>query len=445
MSEWTYRRIRDLLETSYAGEWGAPPSPGNARVLRATDIDSDGRINGQGALRKISPAIVQTKRLQRGDIMLEASGGSPEKPVGRVAFFFNEGGELPFLTSNFYKALRPASGVEPRFLHWALLRFYRQPDILQFQQQTTGIINLKFQDYLDAKIYAPVAQNEQKLIVHILDTLDTQIQKTEALIAKLEKVKEGLLHDLLTRGIDENGRLRPSPEQAPELYQESPLGLIPREWKIKTIGHLSSSIVDGPFGSNLKTEHYITVPGIRVIRLQNITPFDYDDSDCAFIKNDHAALLSKNTVNPGDLLVASLGDGTHPAGRACLYPSGLPKAINKADCFRLRPNKNLATNNYLMLFMNSDIFAKQSRKWTQGVTLQRVNTTSLKQIIVSCPPLGEQKIISQRINKSLNLLSTQKEELDKLKSKKQGLMDDLLTGRVRVTPLLEQVQATTPA
>jgi type I restriction enzyme S subunit len=98
-----------------------------------------------------------------------------------------------------------------------------------------------------------------------------------------------------------------------------------------------------------------------------------------------------------------------------------------------------------MLFMNSDIFAKQSRKWTQGVTLQRVNTTSLKQIIVSCPPLGEQKIISQRINKSLNLLSTQKEELDKLKSKKQGLMDDLLTGRVRVTPLLEQVQATTPA
>ncbi|WP_020146695.1 restriction endonuclease subunit S, partial [Thioalkalivibrio sp. ALJ15] len=265
-------------------------------------------------------------------------------------------------------------------------------------------------------------------------------QKTEALIAKLEKVKEGLLHDLLTRGIDENGQLRPSPEQAPELYKESPLGLIPREWNPKTIGHLSSSIVDGPFGSNLKTEHYVTESGVRVVRLQNITPFEYDDTDRAFIKDDHAEVLSKNIVQPGDVLIASLGDGKHPAGRACLYPPSLPEAINKADCFRLRADSRVASNSYIMLFMNSDLFARQARKWTQGVTLQRINTTSLKRICIFCPPLEEQELISRKFNQALFLLSTKREELDKLILKKQGLMDDLLTGRVRVTPLLDQVQ-----
>ncbi len=93
-----------------------------------------------------------------------------------------------------------------------------------------------------------------------------------------------------------------------------------------------------------------------------------------------------------------------------------------------------------MLFMNSDLFARQARKWTQGVTLQRINTTSLKRICIFCPPLEEQELISRKFNQALFLLSTKREELDKLILKKQGLMDDLLTGRVRVTPLLDQVQ-----
>jgi len=356
--------------------------------------------------------------------------------VGRCAV-----SELPTAINQDVRALYPKKGVNPRYLLRLVASLQGKAESLSVGSTVKGI---RSSDFLAIKAHiAP--ENEQGVIAHILDTLDTQIQKTEALIAKLEKVKEGLLHDLLTRGIDESGRLRPSPEQAPGLYKESPLGLIPREWNPKTIGHLSSSIVDGPFGSNLKTEHYVAEPGVRVVRLQNITPFEYDDTDRAFIKEGHAEALSKNIVQPNDVLIASLGDGTHPAGRACLYPSNLPEAINKADCFRLRADSRVVTNSYIMLFMNSDIFAQQARKWTQGVTLQRINTTSLKRIYISCPPLEEQKLISRKINNALFLLATQREELDKLILKKQGLMDDLLTGRVRVTSLLDQAQATTPA
>jgi type I restriction enzyme, S subunit len=83
-------------------------------------------------------------------------------------------------------------------------------------------------------IWAP-QPSEQRKIAHILDTVDEAIAKTEAVIAKLKQVRAGLLHDLLTRGIDENGQLR-DPIAHPEQFQESSLGQIPREWHISTLG-----------------------------------------------------------------------------------------------------------------------------------------------------------------------------------------------------------------
>ena len=442
MSEWAYRRIRDLLNTSYAGEWGDPPSPGNARVLRATDIDSDGRINGQGALRQISPAAVQTKRLQHGDIMLEASGGSPEKPVGRVAFFAAQHSDGPFLTSNFYKTLRPAGDVDPRFLHWALLRFYRQPDILQYQQQTTGIINLKFQDYLDAKVRSPVARNEQNLIADILDTLDTQIQKTEALIAKLEKLKEGLLHDLLTRGIDENGQLRPSPEQAPELYKESPLGLLPKDWSINNVASIGQ--VKGgkrlPYGHGYSSQE-------TCFRYLRVTDF-YGKPYCAgrLEPLDEATfnILSRYEIQPGDAFVSIAGSigyfGVHSPVDAESY-----RVILTENAARIVLNSSIHPD-YFALAMNSETSQKQveAEKGTGG-GVPKLALFRVEQILIPTPDYGEQQEIVKRAKSFSIRIANERLKLDKMKAQKQGLMDDLLTGRVRVTPLLEKAQATTPA
>ena len=72
---------------------------------------------------------------------------------------------------------------------------------------------------------------EQTRIAAMLDTVDEAIAKTEAVIAKLKQVRAGLLHDLLTRGLDENGQLR-DPVAHPEQFQDSPLGRIPKEWKV---------------------------------------------------------------------------------------------------------------------------------------------------------------------------------------------------------------------
>lgn len=282
--------------------------------------------------------------------------------------------------------------------------------------------------------------HEQPAIARILDTLDTQIRRTEALIAKLEQIKQGLLTDLLTRGIDDNGQVRPPPEQAPHLYKDSPLGRIPREWRISQIGAVVESAVDGPFGSNLKTEHYVEHPGVRVVRLQNVKAGWYDDTDRAFITITHAMQLARNEVLPGDLLVAGLGEETNPLGRACLYPSGLPPAINKADCYRLRSLQSIAHNAYIMHFLNSDSAAAQVRRYQQGVTLQRINLRNLRGLLLPIMSLIEQEQICGVLNAASEKVKLAEQEMGKLQEQKAGLMDDLLTGRVRVTALLDEAE-----
>ena len=139
------------------------------------------------------------------------------------------------------RALYPQKEVNPRYLLRLVASLQGKADSLSVGSTVKGI---RSSDFLAIKAHiAP--KNEQGAIANILDTLDTQIEKTEALIAKLEKVKKGLLHDLLTRGIDENGQLRPSPEQAQELYKESPLGLIPKEWACVSIGEIARSTTLG--------------------------------------------------------------------------------------------------------------------------------------------------------------------------------------------------------
>jgi type I restriction enzyme S subunit len=278
----------------------------------------------------------------------------------------------------------------------------------------------------------PRSRTEQSKIAEILSTVDETIKQTEALIAKYLQIKAGLMHDLFTRGVTAEGRLRPTRAEAPQIYKESPFGWLPSEWQIESIEGLAESLVDGPFGSNLKTEHYVAEPGVRVVRLQNIEDGDYNDRNRAFISSHHAGYLARNQVKPGDVLIAGLGEDVNVAGRACCYPVGLPNAINKADCFRLRCKESIAFNKFVMYFLNTDGARKQIRRFEQGVTRRRINTTNLKKVTFGLPSIAEQESIITLLNSVATLVAHCIDARDKLGQQKLGLMHDLLTGSVRV-------------
>lgn len=277
---------------------------------------------------------------------------------------------------------------------------------------------------------------QQQAIADVLDTLDTNIRQTEAIIEKLKQVKQGLLHDLLTRGIDANGELRPPQSQAPQLYRHSLLGAIPLDWEVRSVDQVSESIVDGPFGSNLKTEHYVPLPGVRVVRLQNIGIGDYDDNERAYVSDLKARSLSRNQVLGGDVLIAALGDERNPVGRACCYPVDLPPAVNKADCFRLRPRAGVAIGSFVMRSLNGATASHQTRGFEQGVTMQRINLGNLRRVSLAIPPVAEQQLICERLDALDRTIGVTLAEVSKLREQRAGLMDDLLTGCVRVSSLL---------
>jgi type I restriction enzyme S subunit len=155
------------------------------------------------------------------------------------------------------------------------------------------------------------------------------------------------------------------------------------------LGNIVDYVSDGPFGSKLKTEHYSSF-GARVIRLQNIGDGQFDDTDKAFISMDYFGELRRYEVRAGDVVVAGLGDETHPVGRAALIPESFGPAVNKADCFCLRGSPEKVLNAYIAHFLNSKIGSEQVGIRAQGTTRLRINVGNIKTVIVPLPSLSQQ-------------------------------------------------------
>ncbi|WP_280566813.1 restriction endonuclease subunit S [Chromohalobacter sp. 296-RDG] len=283
--------------------------------------------------------------------------------------------------------------------------------------------------------HPPVRQ--QRLIARILDTLDTQIQKTEALIAKLEKVKEGLLHDLLTRGIDDNGQLRPSAEQAPELYKESPLGLIPRAWVVRPLeDYTSSEITYGIVQAGPHVEG-----GIPYIRTGDMSGDYLDASQLLRTSPSIAANYKRSEVSAGDLVVSIRAT----VGKVLPVPGELAGANLTQGTAKIAPSRKV-DRDYLIWAMRSKAVREAIDLEVKGSTFKEITLAALRQVPLASPSNpSEQVQIGKALQDIGGVLSKEYGVLEKLKVQKHGLMDDLLTGRARVTPLLEKAQATTLA
>lgn len=310
--------------------------------------------------------------------------------------------------------------------------------LLTFQQQTTGIINLKFEEYLNAAIEVPADLAEQRAIAQILDTLDTAIHETEALIDKLKAVKQGLLHDLLTRGIDANGQLRPPQSEAPQLYKESPLGWIPREWEVQSIAALLTDIEAGKSPSCPDTPASSGSWGVLKVSAVHPDGFRSDQNKLV----EHESLVNPAyEVHSGDLLITR-ANTPELVGMACLVEDPQPKLMLCDKTLRLLVNDGIASKEYLFLCLQQPYIRSQIESSATGtsMSMKNISQAAIRNLLVAVAPLQEQIEISVRANVLALKLRQEMAVLEKLRQQKSGLMDDLLTGRVRVTPLLESVQ-----
>ena len=342
------------------------------------------------------------------------------------------------VASTGFTVIRPHRGLaDGRYLFFSLLG----DDILR--QSVNAAVGSNYpavtdRDVREFRLFAPPVDQQSK-IADVLEALDTQIQKTEALITKLEKVKEGLLHDLLTRGIDENGQLRPRPEQAPELYKESSLRLIPREWDTSKISDLSTKVTNGFVG--VATPHYTeSLSGVIYLFGNNIRKNRIDFRRHERVTQAFHKAQVKSQLKNGDMLTVQSGH----IGTSAVYES----SAGKANCHALiitRFIPSQVNSRFASLYLNSTLGMLAQGRIFVGSTILHINTSDLAKLIIPTPTLSEQERIVDHFFKIEDQLQVETRHRDSLAKLKIGLMDDLLTGRVRVTPLLDQAQTTTPA
>jgi type I restriction enzyme S subunit len=266
------------------------------------------------------------------------------------------------------KALIPGPRAHPEYI--AHMVKAAEPIVLSWVRATTAD-NFPIDNLRSLKIPLP-SLDEQRRIAAILD-------KTDALRRQRKRAFD--LLDSLSQSI------------FLEMFGDPAVN--PRKYPLKTFGEISKKISDGPFGSNLKSSHYVEA-GIRVIRLQNIGVGKFVDEDFAFISNDHFRSLSKHECLPGDVLVGTLGE---PNLRACLQPDWLPVALNKADCVQIRPHQSMALPEYVVALINQPSVEKLAHGLMLGQTRTRISMGRLRSLRVPIAPRDEQKRFVEAIQK----------------------------------------------
>lgn len=326
---------------------------------------------------------------------------STRAPIGYVASL-----AMDFAINQGCRALVPRTGVCAPFYRYVLSTRRSQLQALgrgsTFQELSTG-------DLGNVVVPTPPYE-EQRAIVRFLDE---ETARVDALIEKNAKSDALAVEARDTR--------------AAALFLQQDL---------KPMRRVIAEICDGPFGSNLKSDHYAT-QGARVIRLQNIGAGAFLDMDKAYVALEHFDRFRRHEAKEGDLLVAGLGDENNRLGRACLVPRDLGTAMVKADCFRVRLDPSRALHSYVMHYLNSP-GAEPDMIWhSRGATRLRMNGQGIAAIRIPLPSLPEQEQIVRELSElDQNVRSVRlklRESIQVLKEYRAALITAAVIGQIDVS------------
>lgn len=387
-------QISDLLETHFSGEWGrAEPAVGlvPVAVLRSTNLNNGGVDYSSAAERHLERSKAESKGLRMGDLMLEAAGGGPGTPVGRTALF-NPPDSRIYVVSNFFKTLRPAPGVSSEFLAHALAHMYATPSIWAVQQQTTGIINLKFADYLKCRIFAP-ALEEQRYIVEILDTTDETIRATQHIIGKLSELQNALMQDLAHQA---------------QTYETSSM----------------SEVLDRVIDYRGKTPPY-SKSGIAVVSAENIGGGEVRSTTKYVTPATYQTWTTRGFPQPGDTIITTEA----PTGEIAQLPGDKTYLLTRR-VIGLGPSEGEVSPDYLFWYLRQLSASGYFSRTAHGTTVPRLLKPDIMSTPIHLPPINDQAMLVDPLITLMARLAALRRELNKLRQLRQGLADDLLSGRL---------------
>tara|TARA_B100001971_G_scaffold84647_1_gene78095 strand:+ start:204242 stop:205522 length:1281 start_codon:yes stop_codon:yes gene_type:complete len=409
---WKVDRVREYLEllTDFEANGSFKDTKENVEVVdnvdyawyvRATDLENKTSLSNVRYVTEKSYNFLKKAPLFGGELLITKRG-----EIGKV-YFFEDRNVKATLGPNLY-LLKMKNSINSKFLYYYFLNEEGNSRLRRINASTT--LGALYKE--DVKnLYIPVPElKEQDKITEILTSVDEVIELTEAEIEKLKNLKKGMMQDLLTKGI---GHTK---------FKDSPIGKIPESWDVKKLQSLCEKIVDGTHHTPSYTE--LGVPFLRVGDIQTATtPIPQK-----FISQEEHILLKKR-VSPkrGDILLSKNGT------------VGIPRIVDWdwefsifVSLAHIRIKDSSLNNQFLVFVLESEVIKEQMRKRSKQGTVTNLHLEEIREFDIPVPSKEEQTDIIAGLSSVNNLLNLVESKHRKLNEMKKGLMQDLLTGKVRV-------------
>jgi len=404
--EWGLAKLEKIVEKIKAG--GTPLTTikqywnGDIPFVKIEDISSSSRyldktnssISAKG-LENSSAWIVPESSL------LLAMYGS----LGELAI-----NKIPVATNQAILGIIPKDKHETEFLYYWFLYF--KPNWRRYAKPTTQA-NLTAHIVRNTLVPLP-SSKEQRGIVNVLSCIDLAIEKVDEAIARAERLKKGLMQQLLTKGIGHKE------------FKETPIGKIPKTWKVVKLKEAVIEVKPG-FACGKRDDK-----GILQLRMDNIETDGWINPN-AGVRVPIPENVDEYLLKPGDILFNNT-NSVDLIGKTAIFRGEFPRCVYSNHLTRIRVNRSKLIPEWIMyLFI---------RYWRQGVFRALchqhvhqagINKSNLLNLKIYIAPLEEQMRIVEVLSSIEHIIRLKKKKKKKLVKMKRRLMNLLLTGKVRVS------------
>lgn len=386
----------DIPVSSFTSE-GVPVLNGHS-VSKVKLIDTFKNYVSEEKAKTLKKAVAQ-----QGDIIVTHRG-----TIGQISYIpIGSRYKKYVISQSQFRVRLNEDSVNPHFVASYFLSPKGQSFLLE-KKGHTGVPALAQPTTNFRKLCIPLPSlPEQDRIVNAFEDIDDLISSLEKQISKKKAIKQGAMQELLT------GKHR--------------LPGFSGEWETRSLHEISNEMVDGPFGSNLKTEHYTTERQVRIIQLSNIGEAGWNNTNVKYTTFSHAAELQRCIVQPGSILIAKM----MPAGRAIICPDNEKSYILGSDVVKVVPNSSVDSR-YLVYATKSRFYLDQIADDTQGSTRARTSVSKLRKTAILFPEKDEQIAVADILSEMDMEIAALEGKIAKYRQIKQGMMQQLLMGKIRL-------------
>ena len=398
--------LSEIFDKPISGEWGKELEEGEqgVPVIRTTNFTNIGRLNLKDLVfRNIDVDKYSNKRLNKGDLIIEKSGGSPTQPVGRVVIF-DEDNDKTYFFNNFTSVLRPKEMLNSHYALYLMKDLYNKRKVLKYQNKTTGIINLKLNDYIsNTKIELPSIDIQER-IAEVLDLNQSLIDKKKEQIEKLDLLVKSKFIEMFGN---------PSTNS--------------KGW---ILDKLSNCLINIENGKSFICENYKRKGEYpAILKLSAVTYGVYNQFENKALI-DEFSFVEKVEVKKSDLLFTRKNTPELVGMSAYVYETE-PSLMMPDLIFRLNTNENI-NKIFLWKLINHDLFREKIKALSNGSakSMSNISKQRLMELKIPVPPIELQNQFAEFVKQVDKLKFEMEKSLKELEDNFNSLMQKAFKGEI---------------